>query len=152
MIYLRKFTVYDREWLQKNLLRGYSVDKVVQTIDEWDTKRRNGYPFEMYAITDNTKTVGWISIQLLEDLITARLDLEILPKFRRKGYGKFAMRQLLEVLCRHEYWHLSARIAKDNTAGIALHESLGYSLCGEDTEKDGQVFLLYKLETYDWEV
>lgn len=149
MIYLRHFTPYDVEWLQKNFLIGYAVDKIIETVDMWDSKQYNGYPFEMYAISDNMKTVGTVSMRVHENLLTVSLVPEILPEFRRKGYAKFAMQYLIGILHQHEYRHLAARIRKDNIASIALHESLGYTLSGEEIDDEGHTVLLYELDTSD---
>lgn len=145
MIYLRHFTPYDIEWLQKNFLIGYSADKVLDTIDAWNTKRYKGYAFEMYAITDNAKTVGWISARQHRDLYTISLEPVILPEFRRMGYATFAMQYLIGRLREREF-RFAARVRKDNTAGIALYESLDFVLRRRETDAEGHKILLYKLD------
>ena len=146
MLHLRYFRYSDYEVLQKKFLPGSSEEDVIKTLDFWNMHRYNDMPFEKYAICENTIIIGTLSLFLHDDLQTVSIEPEILPEFRRKGYAKAAMQIVFRVLRSHEFWHVTAQIRKDDIAGIRLHESLGYSLCSEAVNDEGNEVFIYKMD------
>ena len=144
MIYLRPFAYYDWEWVQKHRFPDRSRSEILDIIDQWHEKYKDGLPFAIFAICDNVKIVGNISANLQEDFNTIRLDIEILPKFRRKGYGTFAMRQLMIIMVNNTYNRLIARIPVNDSVSIAFHESLGYTPDSEETDPNGNKVRIYR--------
>lgn len=144
-LFFRRFSPRDMEILQKRFLPGYSVDKVLKTLDLWDTRQCNQLPFDIFAIMVNTTVVGRICLYLEANFSNIRLKPEILPEFRRKGYGSLAVVQAYELVRRYEFPSVSMNISPDDEGAIAFATSLGFKPESTIKNPEGKRLCIYKL-------
>ena len=86
MVSFRHFTTEDAPILQKEQYPNMNLDEIKSMIDDWNKNTFSGKYFEMFAITDNTKVVGTISLYEHSKHV-ASLGCEIFEQERHKGYA-----------------------------------------------------------------
>jgi len=133
---LRHFTYEDISVLQKYKYQGSAPQEIQQKIDTWNSKHCDDKYFDMFAVTDEDKVVGMVSLyQHTTDSISC--GPEIFAEYRNKGYGTKAVSQALDIGKRNGYKIAVAQIRKDNHESIHIHEKLGFELDHEYVNKRG---------------
>ncbi len=70
-----------------------------------------------------------------EDTTQAHLfDIDVLPEFQGKGFGRALMLDLLEELRKEGYTGVYSRTTKNNTSSINLHLKCGFTNFREDED------------------
>ena len=87
----------------------------------------------IYKIVDSktSEPVGtiWVAIRVEDDLPGAFIyDITVDEKFRRKGYGKGAMKELEKVVKSLGYHRISLHVFGHNKVAISLYQSLDYQV------------------------
>ncbi len=98
-------------------------------IAEWNTGICNGRDFAMLGVWLDETLVGMLSLYRHTSEAVS-VGPEIFPAYRRKGYAKEAMALAMDLARQKGYKVISQQIRTDNTASIALHESLGFGTSG----------------------
>ena len=105
-------------------------------IDESLSKMHNGSFFELLAVMVDAVCVGFVS--LYEHSGTEiSCGPEIKPQYRKRGFAYSAVNCALEYARQIGYVRVVAQVRQDNTASIALHRKLGFSVCGEYINQKG---------------
>lgn len=90
---------------------------------QWERSRHEGYSY--CVVVENGEIVSWAGEKRLSDEVGEVVEVETVPPWRRKGYGKavtsFATSHILEV-CRLAM----CKTRDDNLAMIRTAESIGY--------------------------
>lgn len=125
MITLRNFSQDDIDTLHIYYGKGRSLEETKELISEWDKKEfRNRY-YEMFAVVNEEKIVGAISLyHHSENVISC--GPEIFESCRGQGFGKAAMTAAMEIAKDKGYKIVMQQIRTDNAPSIALHKSLGF--------------------------
>ncbi len=133
---------------------NHEVESTVSTFDteprdpdadaDWLTAREARYPV-LVALGDD-ELLGWGAISRWSSrgayARTAEVSVYVDGRHRRQGVGRLLLAALIERAPAGGIAVLVARVAGDNPASIALHESLGFSLIGvqrRSGEKLGRV-------------
>lgn len=133
---------------------NYEVESAVSTFDteprdpdadsDWLTAREARYPV-LVALRDG-ELLGWGAISQWSSrgayARTAEVSVYVDARHRRQGVGRLLLAALIERAPAGGIAVLLARVAGDNPASTALHESLGFSLIGvqrRSGEKLGRV-------------
>lgn len=132
MVELRSFDITDAQELQLMKWQNMSIQNIQSMICEWNTLNHNGKYFEMFAVLKEENLVGTISIYEHSKNIVS-IGPEIFEGYRKCGYAKQAMLNVMEVAKKKGYSIVKQQIRADNTASIKLHQSLEY-------ETDGYVY------------
>lgn len=114
-----------------------AMDKM---LSESLAKSHNGKYFELFAVMDGDICVGFVNLYETA-LGEISCGPEIKPQYRQQGYGYLAVRIALERANLLGYTKAVAQIRQDNTASIALHKKLGFTLCRSYTNKKGHPVL-----------
>lgn len=125
MTILRNFSYKDISDLQQHGYAQYSKDNLEALIDSWNSKTYDGAYFEMFAVCNETATLGYASLYQRSKSIV-NCGIEIYPDYQSKGYGYDAYSKLI---CRAKdlgFKIAVAQVLKDNIASIALHIKLGF--------------------------
>ena len=109
-----------------------TTEEAERLIAEWDTKRYNGAYFEMFGVFDDDAPAGLFSLYEHSKSVVS-IGAEIFVPYRRKGYGKTALRRMITEAGERGYSVILQQVRTDNTASIRLHEALGF-------EKDNAVY------------
>jgi L-amino acid N-acyltransferase YncA len=108
--------------------------RTLEMMDAWfDAKERGAFP--VVGLVDAQRGLlafgsygtfrAWPAYKYsVEHSIYVRKDA------RRNGYGKLILEALIEEARRQGYHNLIAGIATENAVSIALHQKLGFDLCG----------------------
>jgi len=80
--------------------------------------------FNALKIVDDTKTVGYVLVELNREPLYLK-HLYVKPEFRRKGFGVFAIHQLLELLQKSEI-DIEAMIWNENA--VNFYKKLGFKV------------------------
>ncbi len=144
MVSLRNVTADDAPTLCRNAFPALMPEQVLAMIAAWNTKQFQGRYFEMFAVLANGEIVGTISLyQHTEDIIS--IGPEIFSPYRRHGYGSAAMQCACEIAKKKGYRLVSQQVRVNNTASIAMHESLGFETDGViTTNAKGNPIVMYR--------
>ncbi len=144
MLILRPFTVNDVSVLKKEMYPSLSPEQIGSYVREWEQKKYRDRYFEMFAVICDDFIVGSVSLYEIGDgQIEAGPD--IFERYRRKGFGKEAVLSALQTARVKGYRCAIAHVRTDNTASIALHETLGFHRRGETVDSNNRrVYLYYK--------
>lgn len=129
MILLRNFKKEDAPSLQQHGYSTLSIEEIESLICDWDKKQFNGKYFEMFAIVSDGEMVGTISLNQHSSEVVS-IGPEVFPEYRRKGFAKEAMVFALQLAKEKGFKIVSQQIRVNNTASIALHNSLGFETNG----------------------
>ncbi len=121
MVSLRHFHHSDAAILLESQNIHMSMEEIQDMISDWNRLSFHGKYFEMFAIINDGKIVGTISLKQLSDSVIS-IGPEIFPAFRRQGFGKEAMRIALDAAKRKGYRIAAQQVKSDNHPSIALHE------------------------------
>ncbi|MBQ8431715.1 MAG: GNAT family N-acetyltransferase [Clostridia bacterium] len=131
MVTLFPFSLVDAPKIQKYLYSKVSMEVVEDMIAQWNTKEFQGRYFEMFAVRSEGRLVGSLSLyQHTREVIS--LGPEIFPDERRRGYAKEAMTLGLAKAREMGFKIVHQQIRVENTASIALHQSLGFETNGAE--------------------
>lgn len=90
--------------------------------------------FELFLVFQNNKCIGIVNVAERTDCIVTCIPA-IVESERHKGYGFETLIAILSLMFEKGYTIAVADVAADNSAGIKLHEKLGFER--ERTYKDG---------------
>lgn len=143
MISLRNFTEADAEILQQKKYVRMSVEEVRDLIARWNTGNFHGHYFVVLAIYEDRYLVGMVSLFHYTDHIVS-LRPEIFPEYRRRDYGKMAMKHVMGMAGEMGYEIVSQQIKVNNLSAIMLHKSLGFETDGYlYTDRNGGKVMVY---------
>ena len=143
MISLRPFTLRDAPAIQQKQYPEMSMEEIREMIEEWKTGFFQGKLFEMRAVTVDGTVVGSVSLYEQTKSIVS-VGIEIYPDERRKGYASAGMRLIMDRARTLGYRIVQDQVRADNSAGIALHQSIGFETDGYDfTHAKGRNVLLW---------
>ena len=132
MTELRHFGPEDAAVLHENLYTDMDIPEIKDMIEEWNTFSFKGRYFEMFAVVDEGRIAGHVSLYE-HSPICASIGPDIFPSERRKGFAFSAMKAVLEKAAEKGYRIILQQVRTNNTASIRLHEKLGF-------ETDGYVY------------
>lgn len=142
MITLRHFENKDSLILKKYKFNDKTLDEIADIINKWQELEYNGKYFEMFAVCNEDRVVGNISLYQHGDYIIS-IGPEIYAEFRRQNLAYEGMKRALNLAREKGYKIVSAQIRTDNSASINLHKKLGYILDGEYINKKGNPVYIY---------
>ena len=125
MVTLRHFTNADAPALQQLQNTDLSIHEIQNMIRAWNEGAYQGKRFDMYAIENDGKIVGAISLYQLSDSVVS-IGPEIFSAFQRQGLGKAAMLIALDLAKTKGYKIAAQQVRRDNAPSMALHNSLGF--------------------------
>ena len=136
MIFIRPVRCDDKNIFGDTSYDAMSSESMDNMLHESLAKSHSGRYFELFAVMDDDSCVGFVS---LYETSPGQISCgpEIKPQYRQQGYGYLAVRTALERATRMGYTKAIAQIRQDNTASIALHQKLGFTLCRSYTNKNG---------------
>ena len=142
MVNLRNFNEKDVPILIKYQYPNETMESVLHKIELWNTKDSDGKYFEMFAMTDNEKIVGMVSLYQHNKYIIS-IGPEVFENYKGQGYGTQAVNAAIEIAKDNGYKIAVAQIRKDNLASIRLHEKLGFEMDHQYINKRGNEVLFY---------
>lgn len=136
MIFIRPVHYYNNSIFQDSSYAAMPPEAMDKMLHESLVKSHDGRYFELFAVMDDTLCVGFVS---LYETAPGEISCgpEIKPQYRQQGYGYLAVITALERATLLGYTKAIAQIRQDNTASIALHQKLGFTLCRSYTNKNG---------------
>lgn len=143
MISLHPITRDNKALFQDTSYAAMPPEAMDKMLAESLAKCHDGKYFELFAVMDGNTCVGFVSLYE-----TAPKEIscgpEIKPQYRQQGYAYAAVCAALECAKQLGYTKSVAQIRQDNTASIALHQKLGFSLCRSYTNKKGHPVLEFE--------
>ena len=145
MVTLRHFTNADAPVLQQLQNTNLSIQEIEGMIRAWNEGVYQGKRFEMYAIVDDGRIVGTISLYQLSDSVVS-IGPEVFSAFQRQGFGRDAMLAALELAKTKGYKIAAQQVRCDNIPSMALHKSLAFETdnYGYINKNGKEVLLFYK--------
>ncbi len=140
MIFIRPVRCDDKGIFQDTSYAAMSSNAMEIMLSESLAKSHDGRYFELFAVMDEKTCVGFVSLYETAPK-TVSCGPEIKSQYRQQGYGYVAVSQ---ALARADLLHFTkavAQIRQDNTASIALHQKLGFTLCRSYINKKGHPVL-----------
>jgi len=142
MLDLRNFNENDIDILKKYRYPNEEVESILRKIELWNCKDSDGKYYEMFAIVDDTKIVGMVSLyQHTNSIISC--GPEVFEEYQKHGYGSQAVCKALDIAKSMGYKIAVAQIRIDNLASIRLHEKLGFEMDHEYVNKRGNEVYFY---------
>ena len=132
MISLRDFKEEDTAAVKENKFFDKTEEEIAKIISEWNIIGYEGKYFEMFAIENDGKVVGSISLYEKSKSV-ASIGIEVFEKEQRKGYAAEAMSLLEKYASEKGFKVIQSQISADNEASRKLGEKLGY-------ENDGYIY------------
>ena len=132
MISIRPFTENDADVIRKNQYPEVSVPDIRKMISEWETKTYRNRYFEMFAVLEDGRIVGSVSLYGHSRSV-ASIGVEVYPEERGKGCASRGMELIMDRARALGYRIIQDQVRTDNQAGIAVHRHLGF-------ETDGYVY------------
>ena len=129
MVTLRNLKNDDATVLQQFQNINMSIEEIQNIICDWNKFEFQGRYFEMFAIINDGKIVGTISLYQKSDSVIS-IGPEIFSAFKRRGFGKEAMLIALDTAKSKGYKIVSQQVRSDNIPSIALHKSLEFETDG----------------------
>ena len=134
MISLRPFVLEDWQTISLFQYPNLSETDIKHLISDFNSGFSNGRRIEMLAVEADGMLVGYVSLLDLGNGIASE-GVEIYPPYRRRGYAFSALKMLLEQSS--DYRMVTAQIRQDNSASLALHEKLGFTVTDSFTNRRG---------------
>lgn len=125
MVKLRNFAIEDAEILRQEQHHNMSIEEIEGMICDWNKLEYKGKYFEMFAIVENERIVGELSLYQISDSVIS-IGLEIFSNFQRQGFGKQAVFLALQICQKKGYKIACNQVLSDNFPSIALNKSLGF--------------------------
>ena len=129
MFELRPFSREDAPLLKELIYPDLTTPEIEQLLSNRNTKEYRGRYFEMFGAIHDNRIVGTISLFELSPH-SLSCGPEILPQYRKQGFGRQAMLIAMEIAKGKGYQMSISQIAVNNKASIALHQSLGFESSG----------------------
>lgn len=145
MVTLRHFGYDDVTVLKQFLYAHMTTEEIQNIIRDWNRKEYQGKYFEMFAIINDDRIVGTISLfQCSNSAIS--IGPEVFAAYQRQGFGKSAMGIALNIAKDKGYKIVLQQVRSNNISSIAMHQSLGFETDGYAflNKKGNEVFLFYK--------
>ncbi len=143
MVSLRHFTPADAQALLQSQYSTMTIKQIQDMIADWNQLAYQGKYFEVFAILRDETIVGQISLYQHSPSVL-EIGPVVYPAHQRHGYAKKAMMLALEIARDKGYRIAEQQIRCDNTASLALHESLGFETDGyRYTNRKGHEVLIY---------
>lgn len=136
MIALSSMAPSDAALLQDLPYASMPPEAMQQMLSASAAKTYNGAHFELLAVMDGNRCVGVINFCGSGETVSCAPDIK--PQFRKRGFGTAAVSLALEYAKTLGYTKAAAQVRQDNTASIALHRKLGFSLVSEFVNRKGQ--------------
>ena len=145
MVSLRHFNYGDAVILQQSQNIDMPIEKIQGMICDWNKLEFQGKYFEMFAIINDNKIVGMISLYQHSDNVIS-IGPEIFSAYQRQGLGKEAICIALDTAKSRGYKIVAQQVQSDNDPSIALHKSLGFETdrYGYINRKGKDVFIFLK--------
>lgn len=125
MVTLRNFKNEDANILKEYKYSNMSIKEIQDMIEKWSKLEFNGKYFEMFAVENNGKIIGTISLyQHSENVIS--IGPEIFQIFQRQGFGTEAMNLALNLAKRKKFKIALQQIQSNNIFSINLHKRLAF--------------------------
>jgi len=119
-----------------------SSDEKRQMIEDSICKEHNGKYFELLAVCDDDRIVGFMNLCAHSAHIVS-IGPEIKISFQRSGFGFRGETQALQYAKHEGYTIAIAIVREDNSASIALHEKLGFEVGAHTISKSGNPVRIY---------
>lgn len=136
MIFLHPVGYDDVDLFKDSSYSTMPHNNMHQMISESIAKIHNGNYFGLFAVMDDMRCVGFVSMYGHSDTEIS-CGPEIKPQYREQGFAYYAVKQALEYAKRIGFIKAVAQVRKDNFASVALHKKLGFDVCKEYTNKKG---------------
>lgn len=145
MVILRNFKNDDADVLRKFHNANMSIKEIQDVINDWNKYKFQGKYFEMFAIINDEKIVGMISLYQHSSSVIS-IAPEVFSPFQKQGIGNQAMRVALETAKNKGYKIVAQQVRSDNVPSIALHSSLGFETdkYGYINKKENEIYLFLK--------
>ncbi len=101
------------------------ADEKLNMIRESAFREHDGAYFELLAVYDDDRVVGFMSLYAHSAHIIS-VGPEIKEDLRHNGYGYLGETRALQYVKDAGYTLAVASVREDNTASVALHEKLGF--------------------------
>ena len=142
MVAISNFTAEDVPVLRQFRYPDLQPREILAMIQNWAAKQYQGRYFEMFAVTDDGKVVGSVSLwEQSADAVSC--GVEIFEPFRRRGYAYRGLSLVLEYAKEKGYELATSQVRKDNAASVALHRKLGFCLKQEFCNSKGNIVYLF---------
>jgi L-amino acid N-acyltransferase YncA len=106
--------------------------KTVAEQKDWFNQHDENLPILVAIIKDDV--IGWASLSRYSPRTgysdTAEISIYIHEKYRKKGYGKKILEEILKIGKDSGFHSIVARITEDSKASLHLFESLGFNYVG----------------------
>lgn len=76
---------------------------------------------------ENDALIGFVIYSIIYDR-SEIVDIIIDPSYRRKGYGKGLLEQVIEILKKEECLNVTLEVRCDNLPALKLYQSLGFKV------------------------
>ena len=119
-----------------------SPEEKLQMLRESEQKVHKGAYFELLAVRDGEKIVGFMSLCAHSEHIIS-ISPEIKSEYRNMGYGYQGERLALGCAKDAGYTIALASVREDNPASIALHEKLGFEVGAHCLSSRGFPILIF---------
>lgn len=97
----------------------------------WDKKH---LPFCRFALLDDKKMCGWVSLAAVSERYVyrgvAEVSIYIAKASRGKGYGKLLLNKLIKESENNGIWSLRSVLITDNIPSLKLHLNCGFREVG----------------------
>ena len=125
--------LFNEAIVHSTALYDYQPRPPESMVDWFRTKEANGFPV-IGAEDDSGQLAGFATYGIFRPgagyTVTAEHSIYIHKDFRGQGLGHELMRRLIETAARKGVHSLVGVLDAGNTASIALHEKLGFTLAG----------------------
>ena len=125
MVLLRNFCIEDSVILYQQNRFQMSPDAIQKMITEWNTKLFNNKYYEMFAIINENRIVGTLSLYEHSSSVIS-IGPEIFSEYRQQGYAFQAMETAITIAKGKGYKIVSQQIRTNNIASLKLHVKLGF--------------------------
>ena len=119
-----------------------SSDEKLHMIEDSIRKEHNGTYFELLAVCDDDRIVGFMNMYAHSAHIVS-IGPEIKTSLQRSGYGFRGETQALQYAKDEGYTIAVAIVREDNLASIALHEKLEFEVGAHTISKSGNPVRIY---------
>ena len=98
----------------------------VDAIKEWSKDNDE----EDFIISDGETPIGWLGINSLEsaDKVAYLKQAAILPEYHKKGIGRYAINQVIEMLRQRKYLKVALYTDQENYKARACYSKCGFKV------------------------
>ncbi|MFD0868135.1 ribosomal-protein-alanine N-acetyltransferase [Chlamydia abortus] len=97
--------------------------------------------YDCWMISSNNEFIGKVGVEIEED--KAYISIIIRPDYRRKGYGKKALQQIINKYMNTVIKQMIAGIFHTNEASKRLFLSVGFIPLSNDPDEDGFINVVF---------